>query len=311
MNYFKKFKEEIEKGSIKRVISLEEKTLGHEALYTMDGKEIARSGEIRGKTVEEIIAVKPHLVLFGAGHIGKAVTALGKYLDFKITVIDDRKGIFNDATFALTETINTSYEEAFKRDYDYNNPYYLIFTHGHNHDLECLRFALGKKSNYIGMIGSKGKIEKTYDVLKAEGFTDEELIKVHAPIGLDINANTPKEIAISIIGEVIKNYSQKHQLIVDNEILNFLANRHKECVLCTIVENKGSSPRATGAEMLVTEDETIGSVGGGAVENEAIKVAKETLKDKKNKIREYELNSQSSLGMICGGDNTILFQYIG
>ncbi len=309
MDYFKILKENIEKGSIKRVISLDAATLGNEALFTLDGKEVARTGSFSGKTLEEVIAVKPHLVLFGAGHIGKAITALGKYLDFPLTIIDDRAGIFNDTTFALTETLNTSYEEAFKHEFNYNNPYYLIFTHGHDHDLECLRFALSQKSNYIGMIGSKPKIEKTYAVLREEGFTDDQLKKVHAPIGLDINANTPKEIAISIMGEIIKSYSQKHQLIVDNDILNFLAEEYKECVLCTIVENKGSSPRATGASMLVTEDKVLGSVGGGAIENATLNLAYEVLKEKQNTIREYVLNSSSDLGMICGGDNTILFQY--
>ncbi len=311
MNYYNTLKESLEKGRVKRIISLDKETLGEEAIFDEQFALIAKTAHFDDctKKCEDIIAIKPHLVLFGAGHIGRALTELAKFLDFPVTVIDEREGIFENSIFSDVETFNEDYESSFKREFNYNNPYYIIFTHGHKYDLDCLRFALSKQSNYIGMIGSLPKIKKTYEDLCSEGFNITDLNKVHAPIGLDINANTPKEIAISIMSEIIKTYSKKHQLIVDNAIINYLAE-NKGGVLCTIVDSSGSSPRAKGAEMLVTENEIIGSIGGGAIEMDAINEAKKILKTKQTILKEYNLTSHSTLGMICGGDNTVLFRFI-
>lgn len=313
MNYYEILYENLKQGSLKRRIITDEKALGSEAVYNAAGKLLASNGGFDENLgyVEDNIALKPELVLFGAGHIGKAVIKIAKILDFDITLFDDRKEILDAEDFKDIEKHHGSWMELTGRKYSFNNPYFLIFTHGHKGDEECLRYALSYEHQYIGMIGSKIKVAKTFQNLKKEGFTDKDLEKVHAPIGLDINANTPEEIAVSILAEIISIYSIKHQNIYDMKILDALMKRTEPALLCTIIDTKGSTPRNTGAMMYVKKDSTaIGSIGGGTIEIQVIKDCRKVFENKKNMIIEYNLNDESNLGMICGGDNTILFQYL-
>lgn len=314
MNYYNQLKTYISKSAIKRLTSLNPSTLGKEALYTLDGELLVKSGEFKitkdESFIEEIITLKPELVLFGGGHIGRNVAQLASLLDLPCTIFEDRESILADVAFKECIKHCDTFTNLLSQSYEFNNPYYLIFTHGHLNDLDCLRYALKQEARYIGMIGSKQKIAATYEKLRAEGFTNKDFDRVHAPIGLKINATTPEEIAISIMAEIINNYSVKHQVIYDIKILNALCSLKTDAVLCTIVDTKGSAPRKTGSSMLITPTSMLGSIGGGAIENQVITDANDVFKTKTNKIVEYNLNDKSNLGMICGGENTVLFQYI-
>ena len=146
------------------------------------------------------------LVIAGAGHIGKALAHLGHLLNFEVTVIDDRveyanSGNLPDADWIIVDDIGT----ALKNMSITSDSYIVIVTRGHRHDSDALRNCISRPAPYIGMIGSKRRIKACFIRFRDEdGISEELLNKVHAPIGLDIGSETPEEIALSIIAEMIK-----------------------------------------------------------------------------------------------------------
>lgn len=200
------------------------------------------------------------------------------------------------------------YDEIFKTDFSFFRPYFIILTHGHMHDKDALRYCLGKSYSYLGMIGSKAKVAATKDALEKEGFDRAILDSIHSPIGLSIGAETPEEIAISIISEVIHSYrSEKNLVNLDPNYLERI--KDKRGISVRIIEKHGSAPRAVGSEMFVTKQETIGTIGGGAIEKNAIDKAKSMLcDDEVFAIFEHSLSSKGDLGMICGGSVKLLYQ---
>ncbi len=154
----------------------------------------------------EKIALEPKIFLFGAGHVSMFVAQLAKTVGFSITLIDDRPEFANSQRFPdADEILITNFEQAFEQLEISSNSYILIITRGHLHDKIVLQHALGTSASYIGMIGSTRKRNTIYKALMDEGFSKNDLEKVYSPIGLDINAETPEEIAVSIVGELIKN----------------------------------------------------------------------------------------------------------
>ncbi|WP_449241105.1 XdhC family aldehyde oxidoreductase maturation factor [Desulfoscipio gibsoniae] len=144
--------------------------------------------------------------IFGAGHVSLQVARLAKTADFKVVVLDDRPEFANrerfpdaDMTMVLPGLAADLGELGVDKD-----SYVVIVTRGHAHDRTVLALALRSKACYIGMIGSKTKRDAIYKALRNEGYDSAELALVHSPIGLSIGAQTPEEIAVSIVGELIK-----------------------------------------------------------------------------------------------------------
>ncbi len=145
------------------------------------------------------------LYLCGAGHISQSVAPMGKMLGFRVVVIDPRAEFNNVDRFPNADLlILEEYASAFsKLDID-EESYIVIFTPGHILDEQCLQFAVGTEAKYIGMIGSKKKVKEIKERLQRKGVPPEQLDKVHSPIGLEIGAEMPEEIAISIMAEITK-----------------------------------------------------------------------------------------------------------
>src|ERR1700676_4964098 len=122
---------------------------------------------------------------------------------FPIRIIDDRESFANRERFPMAREIYTSFEESFKKIEPSAATYMVIVTRGHKDDMHVLRWAVGTSPRYIGMIGSKRKVLSVYRALEKEGIPLEKFAGVHAPVGLDIGALTPEEIAISITAELI------------------------------------------------------------------------------------------------------------
>ena len=203
--YYSELKKLLEKGALKRITDLE---TGEEGLYR-DGSLILSTSGYDEPSIysEEIISMRPTLVLFGFGHIGKSIYRISEALEFPLIIFDDRKNIADDELYEKAEIIIEDYDKIFQKQYSFDNPYFLIFTHGHKWDEEALYYVLSKyRSRYVGMIGSRKKIELTYSNLEKRGIDKELLKSVHSPIGIDINAQSPQEIAISILAEVIKTF---------------------------------------------------------------------------------------------------------
>jgi xanthine dehydrogenase accessory factor len=172
--------------------------LNHDAEYD--------SGLICGGTLEifvEPILPQPNLYIFGGGHVSSAVARAANAAGFTITVIDDREAFANSERFPMAKELYTSYQHAYDKLEPNSASYLLIVTRGHKDDMRVLAWAVRTQARYIGMIGSKRKVLSVYQALEREGYSPSEFERVHAPVGLDIGALTPEEIAISITAELI------------------------------------------------------------------------------------------------------------
>lgn len=153
----------------------------------------------------EVFTVRPLLVVCGAGHVGEAVVKLASFVGFDTLLLDDRE------EHEIKEKIEAAdrfvriqnYEEELKEMEFPKDSYVVIATHGHAFDGAALAGALRKETAYIGMIGSVKKKHALYDKMKEKGFSEEELQKVYSPIGLDLGGETPEEIALSVIAEIL------------------------------------------------------------------------------------------------------------
>jgi xanthine dehydrogenase accessory factor len=152
----------------------------------------------------EPVEASPDVYVFGAGHVGQFVATMAHEVGFRVHVIDDREKFANRERFGddidvVVEHIPTWLEQNQLPP----TAYAVIVTRGHTHDLDALRAVVRTPIRYIGLIGSKAKVRRIFDVLLDEGMSPEALKPVHAPIGLDIGAITPQEIAVSIVAELI------------------------------------------------------------------------------------------------------------
>ena len=263
----------------------------------------------------ERITTPPHLVLCGAGHVSVYTAKIAKMVGFKVTVIDERGDFANSERFPEADAIvSLPYREALEAIND-PNTYYVIVTRGHKDDNLCLETILNKPYAYCGMIGSKSKVQIVFNDLIARGYPKEKLNTVHSPIGLSIGANTPEEIAVCIVGEMIqvKNGSDRG-CEWDAALCGAIESLHKPYAMVTLIDKRGSAPRSTGARMIVKKDGTIiSSIGGGFGEYEASVRAKEMLEHGPSVMRyTCRMNNTDAAesGMVCGGTIDILIQIV-
>jgi len=164
------------------------------------------NGLICGGTVEvfiEPILPQPVVYLFGGGHVSTAVAKAASATGFGIGVVDDRDAFANTTRFPMAHEIYTSFEEAFEKMRPNAFSYLVIVTRGHKEDMRVLAWAVRTQARYIGMIGSRRKVLSVYKALEKEGYRMEEFERVFAPMGLDIGALSPEEIAVSIVAELV------------------------------------------------------------------------------------------------------------
>ncbi len=172
--------------------------LNHEARYD--------NGLICGGTLEifvEPILPQPVVYLFGGGHVSMALASAASAAGFGIAVVDDRETFANLQRFPMALTVHTSFEEGFEAIQPGASSYLIIVTRGHKEDMRVLAWAVRTQARYIGMIGSKRKVLAVYKALENEGYRAEEFSKVYAPMGLDIGALSPEEIAVSVVAELV------------------------------------------------------------------------------------------------------------
>lgn len=161
-----------------------------------------------GGTTKAFIKVfkkKDRLIIVGGGHVGGEIYNVASYLGMEITIIDDREEFcnYNKYPEASELIVGDIGEKVLEQNLD-EHTYIVIVSRGHRGDKDALRSSVGRGAKYIGMIGSSKKIIETYKELLDEGILKEELKKVYSPVGLDISSGTPKEIAIGIIAEILK-----------------------------------------------------------------------------------------------------------
>jgi xanthine dehydrogenase accessory factor len=175
--------------------------------YELDDDFAQETGLICGGQMSvyiEPIEPSPELYVVGAGHVGYHLATMAQEIGFQVHVVDDREKFasrerFPNATEVITEDIPAWLERTKLP----AHAYVVIVTRGHTNDLDALRALAPRELRYVGLIGSRAKVARISDQLLSEGMAPEILKQVHAPIGLEIGAVTPQEIAVSILAELI------------------------------------------------------------------------------------------------------------
>ncbi|MDO5410535.1 MAG: XdhC family protein [Lachnospiraceae bacterium] len=252
-------------------------------------------------------------VICGGGHIALALAPILKSLDYHVIIIDSRAAFADQKRFPMAdEVICMDYEEALMSTALPQYASYIIVTSGHKFDYVCLKTILKNRSFfYVGMIGSRTKVASNFADLRRDGIDEALISKVHAPIGLPIGGQLPSEIAVSIAAQLIQIKSESEQHIIETEVAQGILQQEEDAVMVSIIEKNDSSPRGKGSRMVVTESGKVyGSVGGGAIEFEAIQYAETLCGKEAFDVRNYDLSGAGAknLGMICGGKVKLMFE---
>jgi xanthine dehydrogenase accessory factor len=165
------------------------------------------TGLVCGGTLEVFIepVLPPALLyIFGAGHVAYNLYKIAKVAGFEVTVVDDREGYANRERFPdAREVVVAEFDEVATQLNLPESAYIVIVTRGHRDDMRVLRWAINANARYLGMIGSRRKTISIYKELENEGIPAAKFVGIHAPVGLEIGAVTPEEIAVAIVAEMI------------------------------------------------------------------------------------------------------------
>ncbi len=268
--------------------------------------------------IREPFSPKERLIILGGGHIALPLAEFAAKTGFEVVVGDDRPYFANKQRFPYAHLVLCdSFENIINGIKITRNDYIVIITRGHRHDMDCLRLLLGLgESKYLGMIGSKRRVKAVLEVLKEEGYDEGRLNRICTPIGLPIKAVTPEEISISILAELIlrkRSGSKESETITDIDfyVLELLANACEPMCVVTVIHTKGSTPRGTGAKMLVYPTGLVkGSIGGGCSEAEILHKAVTIIGSKRYKVETIDMTGDvaESEGMVCGGIMEVLIE---
>ena len=191
-------------GRAREAIRLQQPVL---VKYDLAGEAAGDCDAVCGGRMEvfiEPVVPAPRLYVVGAGHIGQHLARLSREIGFAVHVVDDREEFANAGRFPGAAEIGVGDIPAWLSQAAVPpGSYAVIVTRGHRHDLDALRVLIRRDLAYVGVIGSRAKVKSLFDTLRAEGVGPERLAEVHAPIGFDIGAVTPAEIAVSIAAELV------------------------------------------------------------------------------------------------------------
>ena len=281
-----------------------------DGLHSVDGQSI----------FFETLGNDKKLIICGGGHVSIPVIKVAKMIGFHVTVIEDRiQYADNIRRTDADEVVCDDFRNALKQINGDRDTYFVIVTRGHRYDQVCLEAILKKENAYIGMIGSKVRVKQVKDAMIEKGFHQELLDKLYSPIGLKIGAETPEEIAVSIMSEVIQVRSASRRSGgYPKEIMKAILKVETKAVpkmLATIISRKGSAPRNVGTKMLIYKDgTTIGTIGGGCVEADICSKARYQLMEGDTAPKVYRVDmtgrDAEEEGMVCGGIVQILLEMV-
>ena len=180
--------------------------------YNLDPEEPHNIAMMCGGNVQvfiEVIAPREELIILGGGHIGQKIAAIAHEIGMAHVVVDDREEFANRSLFPrAAKVIVTDFKDVFDKIRPTEKTFIVIVTRSHAWDVECLELAMKTDARYIGVIGSKNKTRKVIEILEKKGLNPMADTRVYAPIGLDLGDNSPGEIALSIMAEIVKLKSE-------------------------------------------------------------------------------------------------------
>lgn len=263
------------------------------------------------------------LVVCGAGSVGQAVIRLGKFLGWRVLSAEDRPEFSAQAKRAgADEALCGPFSEVLSTVAFDDETFIVIVTREHSYDKECLDEIRNHPFGYLGMMGSHRRSAVMRRTLKEEGWDESLIAKLHAPIGLPIGAQTPEEIAVSAVSEMIcEKEKQQGRYHFPDEILEGIRSvgtpgGHGHAVLATITRQAGSTPRKAGARMLVYPDGSItGTIGGGSMEAAMIRKSVQALEDPQSFVPSLiTVDLTGRFGeyadMLCGGITDVFLELI-
>ncbi len=280
--------------------------------------------EINGEEYIRRFEPKPRLIILGGGHIAVPLCTIAWMVGFDVVVADDRPDFANKGRFAdAVSVICDGFESAINSLDITNRDYVCVITRGHRWDHLCIRKILSNNMPYyLGMIGSKRRVEGLFEQLKEDGIDAEKIKAINAPIGLKIGAVTPAEIAVSIVSQLIlfKNQNAKkidkkalQQADADIDMLKFLANSNEPRAMIMVLSSTGSTPVKPGAMMALDySTKTYGTIGGGCSEAAAVRKARNIIGTGESCVIDIDMTNDvaEETGMVCGGTMKVLIEDI-
>ena len=273
----------------------------------------------------ELLGREKKMVICGGGHVSIPVIRMGLMVGFLVTVLEDRPKFADNARRSgASEVFCEPFEKGLERIEGNEDTYFIIVTRGHRYDQVCLEKIARKKHAYIGMMGSKRRVRMVKEALIENGADPEVINHVYTPIGLDIGAETPEEIAVAIMAEIIEvKNKRKRDNNYTKEILREICKEESAAdevlqngkVLVTIIDRKGSAPRKIGTKMLILPDgQCVGTIGGGCAEAEIYrkalqKIRKGDLEPERCRVDMTGAEAEDE-GMVCGGVIDVLLEMI-
>lgn len=270
---------------------------------------------IEGKEYHRKFIPKDRLILLGGGNVSQDVARMAAFLEFEIIVVDDRPAFANSALFPeASQILCEKFDKAIEQIGIRSTDYVCVMTRGHRHDALCVRTLFGGvMPYYVGMIGSKRRADDFRTVLREEGYPEERIAALHAPIGISIHALTTPEIGVSVCAELIAerrregkgaHASYLAQTNTDIDTIEFLAQSEEPRAMILVLDSEGSTPAKPGAVMGVDRiGRTMGTIGGGCSEAEAVVKARRLIGTGGTGIVEIDMTNEvaEEIGMVCGG----------
>ena len=243
------------------------------------------------------------LIICGGGHVSLELAHIASRLDFQVWVLDDRPEFAAPDRFPMAAQVICRPFDAAMADLDRRpTDFFCVLTRAHTFDRDCLAAILSSDFAFAGMIGSRRKIGAVMEALTAQGFTQAQLDRVHAPIGLLLGGETPAEVAVEIAAQLVQERAKLGPALTPPPV-------NEPGVLCTITKKTGSAPRSPGTWMHLRPDgTTTGTVGGGSVEYHAIEDAKRFWSDGTPEAdRTYDVGDPALMGNAYSGQVSIHF----
>ncbi|MCD8300481.1 MAG: XdhC family protein [Clostridiales bacterium] len=273
-----------------------------------------------GRNYIRVFKPKERLIICGGGNVGQEIGRYAAELGFYVVAVDDRPEFASSTVFPGAKEIYCDhFVHALKRLSVGASDYVTVVTRGHQFDLECLRYFLqGHVPGYLGMMASRKRAAGVREMLSQEGFREEDIARIHMPIGISIGALTPREIGLSIAAELIA-CRRKHpsgmthtddravKLVcedTDEKLMDFLERDQNDKALLVVCEASGSTPAKPGAMMAVNRGfQTAGTIGGGCAEGIALREAFKLIGTGETKMISLDMNNDvaAEAGMACGG----------